>query len=653
MRIAVLVLALVFLVPAVFPADLPAPTTTLTSETAPNTSASPVFLSQPDGNAGAANISKVPTRSLLYPGSTTRIYAHVEPWWGSSKHPDIGYSSQDPSQVRRQVEDMISRGMDGAAVDWYGPTSYEALGVKLLLTEAEAHPNFTVFVEVEHGAVLWNSCYPDCSATTAVIQLFTRVANDFFSSPAYARMGGRPLVREFAMESIPLPSGQTNTSWNVVDWNAVQAQVPGNPLIIHRNLGGFSKAQSGGAYGWMEPKTLANEPANYDGTDELNWFYSNAVASFASMPAFGAVWKGFNDILASWAPPGGRHIEQNCGQTWLRTFDAVNKYYSSSRQLAAVQLVTWNDYEEGSETEAGIDNCVSVAANVSGTNLQWSITGDATTLDHYTVFISTDGEKLASLGDLPVGTTSYDVSRLAPLAGNYSLFVKAVGKPSLRNHMSAAVAMTIAPPATGGAAKNITIAATPAALQVQRGQAAQFNLALTQTGASDKVSLSCSNLPAGATCSFATPTLTPGAQPASVALTVSTSAMTASLRHSPPMFAFWLPGAAAIVLLPGMGGITRRRARSSSSRLPHASSRAQRAICFLFLLTLLLATTACGGGGGTKTQAAQTAASATSTTTTTTTTATGTAHATTTYVITVNATSGTMTRSAIINLTVQ
>ncbi len=628
-----------FFLPALLAADLPASTTTLTAETANNTSASPVFLAQADGNAAPGNISKVPTRALLYPGATTKLYAHVEPWWGSSKHPDIGYSSQDPSQVRRQVVDMISRGLDGAAVDWYGPESYEALGAKLLLTEAESHPNFTVFVEVEHGAVLWNSCYPGCSATTAVIQLFTRVANDFFYSAAYTRMGGRPVVREFAMEAIPLPSGQTDTSWSVVDWSAVQAQVPGNPLIIHRNLGGFSKPQSGGAFSWMEPKTLASEPANYDGTDELNWFYSNAVASYAAMPAFGAAWKGFNDILAGWAPSGGRHIEQNCGQTWLRTFAAVNRYYSSSRQLAALQLVTWNDYEEGSEVETGIDNCVSVSANVSGTSLQWSITGDSSTLDHYTVFISTDGEKLASLGDFSTSTSTLDLSRFAFPAGSYSLFVKAVGKPTLRNHMSAAAKLTIATTG-GGTAKDITITATPSSLQVQRGQTAQFMLALTQTGASDPVSLSCANLPAGASCNFASSSLTPGAQPSSVALTVSTSAMTATLRHHQPVFAFWFPSLAAIVLLPGLGGMKRRR----------LSARAKRGIGLSLLVMLLVIATACGGGAKTQSPSLQSSTSSTASSTSSGTTTSG---ATTTYPITVNATSGTMTRSTIINLTVQ
>ncbi len=620
MRYLVITALILMLISASFAADVPTPTTTLAAETGNNTSAATAFLSQVDGNVGAGNISKVPTRTLLYPGSTTRIFAHVEPWWGSSKHPDIGYSSQDPSQVQRQVEDMISRGLDGAVPDWYGPTSYEALGAKLLLTEAEQHPNFSVFVEVEHGAVQWNSCYPGCSSTTAVIQLLTRVASDFFGSPAYFRIGGRPVVREFAMETLN----------GAVDWNAVQAQVPGNPLIIHRNLGGFGIAQSGGAYGWMEPKTVASEPANYDGTDELNWFYSNAVATYPSMPAFGAVWKGFNDILASWAPAGGRHIEQNCGQTWLHTFAAANKYYSTSRQLPFLQLITWNDYEEGSEMETGIDNCVSVSASVSGTQLKWSISGDPSTLDHYEVFISTDGNNLASLGELPVGTSAYDLSQFEFPAGKYSLYVKAVGKPSLRNHMSAAAAMTIATPPSPASSKDVTITATPNAAQVTRGQSAQVSLALTQTGASDSVSLSCSNLPVGATCSFAPSTLTPGAQPSNVAMTISTASMSASRRNNSPLFAFWAPGALGIVMLPSAMG-SKKKLRSLRG--------AGIAVLGFLLLTLF----ACGGGGM-KSTSAQSSTGSSSVT------ASSSASA---YTVIVTAKSGSVTRSTTVNLTVR
>jgi hypothetical protein len=620
MRNAVLAAAMLVFSSA-WAADLPSATTTFTQETSNNTSAAPAFPAQANGNAAGRNISKLPTRSLLYPGSTTKLIAHLEPWWGSSHHIDIGYSSQDPSQVHRQVVDMITRGLDGVVADWYGSDSYEALGLKLLMAEAETHPGFVFFVEVDKGAIEWGSCYPSCNATSAVIQLMTRVSSDFFASPAYFRLDGRPVLREFGMETVSFPAGQPDRNWNVIDWSLVQSQVPGNPLIIHRNLGGFSKPYSAGAFGWMEPKTVDAMPPNYDGTDELNWFYSNAVADHGSMPAFGAAWKGFSDILADWSPPGGRHIKQNCGQTWLRTFDAVNRHYSAARQLAVLQLITWNDYEEGTELETGIENCVTVGAGLSGSKLRWNITGDESTLHHYTVFISSDGEQLAPLGDFAPGSASIELSAFNIPAGTYSLFVKAVGKPSLRNQMSAPVVVTVAGRSFQPGDKSVTIAATPSSVQVALGQAGQFSLRVAQTGTSEPVSMSCSNLPAGATCVFAPGTLTPGSQPVPVTLTVATSSTTAAVHRNgkAPLLALWLPGALGLVMLPGV------------------HRRYRRAALLGLVFGLVLLQLACGGGP-TKTSAGQSAGSA--------------AMTSGTYSITVTAASPSVSRSTQVTLTV-
>jgi hypothetical protein len=262
-------------------AQLPT-TTTLSQQTANNTSAADGFISQSNGNAAAGNVSKLPIRSLLYPGATTTIYAHVEPWWGSGSHINIGYSSQDPAQVHRQVQDMVSRGIDGIVVDWYGPGSYETKGVQLLIAEAQATPNFSVLVEIDVGAINWFSCYPTCSATTAVINLFTAANTNFFSSSAIAKNNGRPLLMEFGMETLSLPAGAP-AGWNVVDWSAVQTQTPGNLAIIHRNLGGYSKSQSNGAFVWMEPKSPFI--AGFDDLADLNWFYSNSISTFPTKPA--------------------------------------------------------------------------------------------------------------------------------------------------------------------------------------------------------------------------------------------------------------------------------------------------------------------------------------------------------------------------------
>ena len=271
------------------------PTTTLAAETGNNTSAANAFTTTTNGDAGAANVSKLPIRSLLYSGSGSLVFAHVEPWWGKSSHISIGYSSKDPAQAQRQVADMTSRGIDGAVIDWYGPTSYEDAGFKTFLAQAEAQPGFAVVAEIEHGAVLWDSCYPGCTATTAVIQLATYVAQTFFPSPAYYQINGRPVLMEFAMEVLP----------TAVDWNAVAAAVPGNPIFIHRNKSGFSAPLSSGSFAWMDTPTTP--PPGYDGSSYLSDFYKFATQHASTEYTWGSVFKGFNDTLASW---GLDHLEE-------------------------------------------------------------------------------------------------------------------------------------------------------------------------------------------------------------------------------------------------------------------------------------------------------------------------------------------------------
>ena len=134
------------------------PTTTLAAQTGNNTSAAASFTHQSNGNLGAGNVSKLDIRSLLYPGATTRIYAHFMPWFGGSNHMNVGYSSTDPNQVRRQVQDMISRGIDGAIIDWYGPGSTSDTVTKLVMAEAEKHPGFSFALMVDKGAIPRAGC---------------------------------------------------------------------------------------------------------------------------------------------------------------------------------------------------------------------------------------------------------------------------------------------------------------------------------------------------------------------------------------------------------------------------------------------------------------------------------------------------------------
>ena len=97
-----------------------------------------------NGNTALSQVSKLPIRSLLYPGATTKIYVRVVSFFDQNKkHVDIGYLSDNRDQVRRQIEDMISRGIDGAVVDWYGTQRPEHAEVPVVFRkEAEDHPGF-------------------------------------------------------------------------------------------------------------------------------------------------------------------------------------------------------------------------------------------------------------------------------------------------------------------------------------------------------------------------------------------------------------------------------------------------------------------------------------------------------------------------------
>jgi hypothetical protein len=136
-----------------------------------------------------------------------------------------------------------------------------------------------------------------------------------------------------------------------------------------------------------------------------------------------------------------RQIHHRCGQTWLDTMHETGKFYNANHQLATLQIVTWNDYEEGSEIESGIDNCAFVVPALSGTTLTWALGGGLeSTVDHYTIFASTNGQNLAKLADVPVGQHALDL-RPFNLPSPVMLFVKAVGRPSILNAMSAPVVM--------------------------------------------------------------------------------------------------------------------------------------------------------------------------------------------------------------------
>jgi hypothetical protein len=135
-------------------------------------------------------------------------------------------------------------------------------------------------------------------------------------------------------------------------------------------------------------------------------------------------------------------MDQRCGQIWIQSLTESNKYYKDT-PLPFLQIATWNDYNEGTEIEAGIDNCYTVSAQIAEENLTWALdssnaNASLSTVSRIEVYDSRNGRDLNLLASLPPAVTgSYRLDELP--SGKHRIYVRMVGKNSILNRMSAPV----------------------------------------------------------------------------------------------------------------------------------------------------------------------------------------------------------------------
>jgi hypothetical protein len=350
---------------------------------------------------------------------------------------------------------MVSRGLDGAIIDWYGrgnahkPFYLYNQGTQLLMHEAEQHPEFSFAVMLDVGANKQCERESNCDVTTNLIEDLDYAYRTYEQSPAYLHYQERPVVFFFGQEG------------HGINWPWVHSHVKGNPLLIFRNSGAFGHEQSDGGFSWVSPLQ-----ANDKDLMALNYLvnYYGAAKRHADEFSLGTAYKGFDDSIALWS--ANRLIDQQCGQTWLQSIAQANEFYSSQQQMLGLQLVTWNDYEEGTEFESGISNCIRLSSWTKGTSVFWKVEGDNSTVDHYRVFLSRDGENLMPVADLTSDARALDLGLFSAEPGEYTVYIKAIGKPSLTNVISEGRSITI-----------------PANSQQGLSSAIQFNLQLSVTTA--------------------------------------------------------------------------------------------------------------------------------------------------------------------------
>jgi len=223
------------------------------------------------------------------------------------------------------------------------------------------------------------------------------------------------------------------------------------PFVIYRDSFTKHPTPNDGSFRWFNPSTdqtfndIGNGPS--DSCGYACWL-NNANTTNPAV-ALGVGLPKVDHAQSPFSTEIGDHIimDAQCGKTWLNYLKEPgnNHGFGTSHQFQALEIATFDDYDEGTEMETGIDNCVSsFTAQLVGQTVSWSIAftapGDESTIDHYAIFFSTDGttgQNLTLLTNVAVNSANngnYSFNITSSLPSPTVIYVKAVGKTMLTNH---------------------------------------------------------------------------------------------------------------------------------------------------------------------------------------------------------------------------
>ncbi|HTZ97305.1 MAG TPA: hypothetical protein VMB18_12955 [Terriglobales bacterium] len=276
--------------------------------------------------------------------SQPKMLAVYEPWFGHPQHIDVGYSSHDPVELRKQIDQAKVLGISGFVVDWYGSREPFIDRSYALLQQACAEKKFQI-------AMMYDETDgEDGNTTEDTIAAFNEFRDTYLapSAPgheAYLTYEGRPMIFIF-------PKG------GHTDWNRVRTEInkwnPA-PLLIYENDSTPYANAMDGFYAWVNPgsKGWASDGSNW-GQDYLQNFYHRMQSKYPDKITIGTAWPGFDDSRAAWSL--NRHMSQRCGQTLTDTL-TMARQYAENHPEPFLLIATWNDYEEGTAIEPGLAKC--------------------------------------------------------------------------------------------------------------------------------------------------------------------------------------------------------------------------------------------------------------------------------------------------------
>lgn len=267
-------------------------------------------------------------KSQLPPG--VQVLANCQGWFNGAdgrKHLAGVCQSDDPRTVHNQVLTAHSVGIDGFVVDWYGATPDYASPTDRftqLLFQETAKLGMTVSIMVDSGTFKWSSLDHKSVLNSAL----SYVRQKYLPLPNYTAVNNKPLLWEFgwAEHGINIP--------------VVAKANPDLALMTQSRMAGGD-----GTYGWVNgfPPSSPQQ-------------YVHRYLAQNDPIQVPCIFDGFDDHN-----PDPAHIHESrwggaarsipYGQ-WQMCLDEINAVWSSGKRFGAVQICTWNDYDERTEMES-------------------------------------------------------------------------------------------------------------------------------------------------------------------------------------------------------------------------------------------------------------------------------------------------------------
>ncbi|NVK74480.1 MAG: hypothetical protein HWE24_13420 [Oceanospirillaceae bacterium] len=294
--------------------------------------------------------------------NSTKVYVHYMPWfetkefsgkWGfhwtmNNQNPDLfdgegnrkiashyypligTYDSEDPDLVEYHLLLMKYSGIDGVLIDWYGSFNVADYGLNLknsnsLIFETPKYA-LDFGIVYEEFTTEKSSIRFQISEIEAAVKDLEYIENNYLTMDNYIFFKDRPLLLTFGPRYI-----RSKTKWSTI-FESVETEFSFLPLWNFTNLVGSEN--SVGEYAWIDFSSDSSL---------LKSFYSNNMKE----NIIGSVFPGFHDFYKEGGVGESYGYLSHANGTRLDTnLELINTY-----NLSHVQLVTWNDFGEGTILE--------------------------------------------------------------------------------------------------------------------------------------------------------------------------------------------------------------------------------------------------------------------------------------------------------------